>query len=338
MQHRHALVTSLGLALVLCAVGSGAAQPPSTTVAPTTIRIATLAPRGSAPYRVLTAWGNSLREQTGGQLLLHVESGSDESAFVTRLQHREIEAAGVTSVGLSTLCRPVLVLQAPGVVEDATQMDRARAALDATLRAELSTSGYTLLGWGEAGRGRIFSTHPVVTPADVAAGHPWQLAADPIFGEFLTQIHAHAVPLPLAGVLPALTGGSVDVVLGSATIINALQWHTRLTHVIAGSRSVLMGATVMHRSAYEALPAAQRTVLDATSAQAHARLLRDMRTSDDRAYATLVSHGLIETDASAATTAWTQAARDTRNALVGRLYTQALLNQAWTAAGHTGSP
>ncbi len=311
MQHRHALVTSLGLALVLCAVGSGAAQPPSTTVAPTTIRIATLAPRGSAPYRVLTAWGNSLREQTGGQLLLHVESGSDESAFVTRLQHREIEAAGVTSVGLSTLCRPVLVLQAPGVVEDATQMDRARAALDATLRAELSTSGYTLLGWGEA---------------------------DPIFGEFLTQIHAHAVPLPLAGVLPALTGGSVDVVLGSATIINALQWHTRLTHVIAGSRSVLMGATVMHRSAYEALPAAQRTVLDATSAQAHARLLRDMRTSDDRAYATLVSHGLIETDASAATTAWTQAARDTRNALVGRLYTQALLNQAWTAAGHTGSP
>lgn len=340
MPQRHALALSLVLAVLLAlALGDvSSAQPPTSTTATTTIRLATLAPRGSAPFRVLTAWGNSVREQTGGALAIHVESGSDESAFVTRLAHHEIEAAGVTSVGLSTLCRPVLVLQAPGVIEDYAQMDRARPALDATLRAELATSGYTLLGWGEAGRGRIFSTHAVVTPTDVAAGHPWQLAADPIFGEFLTQIHAHPVPLPLSGVLPALGNGSVDVVLGSATIINALQWHTRLTHVIQGSRSVLMGATLMSRATYEALPAAQRTVLDTTAAQAHARLLREMRASDDRAYATLVSHGMTETDASSANAAWTAAAHDTRAALVGRLYTQALLGQAWTAAGHAGSP
>lgn len=332
MQHRNALALLLALSLALVAGGTTSAQPPAAT--PTTIRIATLAPRGSAPYRVLTAWGNSLRDQTGGQLLLHVDTGSDERAFVSELQAHHLEAAAVTSVGLSTLCRPVLVLQAPGVVEDYAQMDRARTALDATLRAELATSGYTLLGWGEAGRGRIFSTHAVTTPTDVAGGHPWQLPGDAIFGEFLTQIHATPVPLPLSGVLGALGNGSVDVVLGSATIINALQWHTRLTHVILGSRSVLMGATVMSRSVYEGLPAAQRTALDTTAAQAHARLLHDIRASDDRAYATLVSRGLIETNADSANAAWTQAAQATRTALVGRLYTQALLTQAMTAAGH----
>lgn len=335
MQQRHGLAVLLTLTLTLTLVGGGStgiAQTPAAT--PTTIHLATLAPRGSAPFRVLTAWGNSLREQTGGALLLHVESGSDERAFVTQLQGHQIEAAAVTSVGLSTLCRPVLVLQAPGVVEDYAQMDRARAALDSTLRAELATSGLTLLGWGEAGRGRIFSSHAVASPADVAAAHPWQLPGDAIFGEFLTQIHATPVPLPLSGVLPALTSGNVDVVLGSATIINALQWHTRLTHVIAGSRAVLMGATVIQRSVYEGLPAAQRAALDATAAQAHERLLRDMRTSDDRAYATLLSRGMIETDASAHDADWLRAAEQTRTALVGRLYTQALLSQAMTAAGH----
>jgi TRAP-type C4-dicarboxylate transport system substrate-binding protein len=332
MQHRTALAVFLALTLTLVGGGSSVAQPPAASA--TTIRIATLAPRGSQPFRVLSAWGNSLREQSGGALLLHVETGNDERSFVTQLQGHQIEAAGVTSVGLSTLCRPVLVLQAPGVVEDYAQMDRARAALDTTLRAELATSGLHLLGWGEAGQGRIFSTHAVSSPADVAAGHPWQLPGDAIFGEFLTQIHATPVPLPLAGVLPALASGSVDVTLGSATIINALQWHTRLTHVIAGSRAVLMGATVMQRSVYDALPVAQRTLLDTTAAQAHARLLSDIRASDARAYTTLISRGMIETDASAHDADWIAAARATRAALVGRLYSQALLTQALTAAGH----
>ncbi len=328
MQHRSALVLLLALSLG----GTGSAQPPAAT--PTTIHVATLAPRGSAPYRVLTAWGNSLREQTGGQLLMHIASGSDEHTFVTQLQGHHIEVAAVTSVGLSTLCRPVLVLQAPGVAEDYAQMDRVRTALDATLRSELSTNGYTLLGWGEAGRGRIFSTRAVSSPSDVATAHPWQLPGDAIFGEFLSQLHATPVPLPLSGVLPALTAGHVDVVLGSATIINALQWHTRLTHVIGGSRAVLLGATLMSRSVYEGLPAAQRTILDTTAAQAHTRLLHDIRASDDRAYATLVTRGMIETNASAHDAAWIAVATQTRHALVGRLYTQALLTQAMTAAGH----
>lgn len=337
MQHRHALLASLALVLTGTLISEPSnAQPPAAT--PTTIRLATLAPRGSAPYRVLSAWGNSLRTQSGGQLLLHIETGSDEAAFVRQFQAHQLEAVAVTSVGLSTLCRPVLVLQAPGVVEDYPQMDRARAALDTALRGELSTSGFQLLGWGEAGRGRIFSSHAVASPADVAAAHPWQLPGNPILDEFLGQMHAHGVPLGLAQVLPALTDGRVDVVMGSATIIDALQWHTRLTHVIDGSKSLLVGATLMSRTTYDALPAAQRAILDSTSAQAHARLLHDIRQNDDRAYATLVSHGMTVTNATANDAAWNAVAQHARTALVGRLYSQALLTQAWTAAGHTGAP
>jgi TRAP-type C4-dicarboxylate transport system substrate-binding protein len=336
MQHRSALAVLLSLSFGL-AVSATSAQPPPTT-ATTTIRLATLAPRGSAPFRVMSAWGNSLRTATGGALTIHVEASSDEAAFVGELQHHTIQAAAVTSLGLSTLCRPVLVLQAPGVVETTAQADAARAGLDAALRSELSTSGYTLLGWGEAGAGRIFSTHAISRPADLAAGHPWQLPGDAIFGEFLTQVHATPVALPLSGVTAALAGSRVDIVVGSATIINALQWHTHLTHVIAGSRAVLMGATLMNRADYDALPAAQRTALDSTAAQAHTRLLQDMRQSDARAYTTLVGRGLTEVDASAHDAEWNAIAQATRRALSGRLYSAALLSQAWTAAGHTGTP
>ena len=58
MQHRFAIVVLLALSIALVLGRTGSAQPAAT---PTTIHLATLAPRGSAPYRVLSAWGNSLR-------------------------------------------------------------------------------------------------------------------------------------------------------------------------------------------------------------------------------------------------------------------------------------
>ena len=302
--------------------------------AATQIRLVTLAPRGSPPYRVFTAWNNSLREQTAGRLELHVVPGSsgDERQFVRDLRAGTVDAAALTSIGLAQIARSVLVLQAPGVAEDYPELDRVRAALDVELRHELESNGVVLLGWGEAGRVRVFSTHPITSPAELAAAHPWQFPGDDIFGEFLHQIGATGVPLPLAGVLPALTAGTVDVVVGSATAVTALQWHTHVTHVIEQSRAILVGATVYDAADYHALSAADRTVLDATAAQAHARLQSQMRTGDDGFYTTLTAHGITPVAATAHDAEWRQAAQRTRDALVGRVYSRALLDRALAAA------
>ena len=44
--------------------------------------------------------------------------------------------SGYTSTGLSLVVRPVLVLQAPGVVENYQQLDRARTAMGDTFRSQ----------------------------------------------------------------------------------------------------------------------------------------------------------------------------------------------------------
>jgi TRAP-type C4-dicarboxylate transport system substrate-binding protein len=340
MQHRSLLALFVALALVLipgafAPLDTAGAQPPATT-ATTTIRLATLAPRGSAPYRLLTAWGNTLREQTGGALTLHIEASgtADERTFVHNLQSHTIDAAALTVIGLSQISGSTLVLQAPGVAEDYAQLDRVRAALDTELRADLATHGVVLLTWGEAGRGRIFSTHPITSPSDLRTSHPWQFAGDQVFGEILHQAGATGVPLGLSDVLGALGAGRVDVIAASATAVNALQWHTHLTHVIRDSHAVLIAGTVYSKPAYDALPQALRTALDTTAAQVQTRLVQQVRRDDDRAYQTLVSRGMIEVDATAHDAEWNQVAQRTRDALVGRAYSRDLLTRAMAAAGH----
>lgn len=302
---------------------------------PITLRIATLAPRGSAWHRVFTAWGNSLRTQTGGRLTIQVTpaSAGDEMQLVRRLRAREIDGASFTAVGIGQIARPVLALQAPGVLDSYEQLDRARTALDAELRGLFAENGVALMGWSDYGQARIFSTRPIRRPADFREAHPWVLENDPIFPELLRVIGAQGVPLPIGGVMDALEAGRVDTVVASATAVSALQWHTRLTHVLQQSSAVLLGATLFSKERVDALPADLQQALRETAAQAHEALQRTVRRDEERYFQTLSTRpGMTLVDGSQFETEWRQVAQQTRERLVGRVYSRELLDRVIAAS------
>jgi TRAP-type transport system periplasmic protein len=298
----------------------------------TTLRIGMFAPRGSTWHRVFTAWGNSLREQSGGRVTVEVTPGLQEAEVVRRLRAGELDGANLTAVGLGQVVQPVLVLQAPGVYENYAQLDRARTALDGELRGEFDRAGLWLAGWSDYGQGRIFSTHSVAAPADLRGAKPWVVPDDPMFAEFLRGIGATGVPLGIGEVAGALDAGRIDTVVASASAVSALQWHTRLRFAVRQSNAVLVGATLLSKTKVESLPADVRTMLTATANQAHESLQRTVRRDDDRFYQTLVSRGLTEVDASAHEAEWRDAARQARERMVGRVYSRAQLDRALAAA------
>ncbi len=326
-----AVVLSCALLLLV----PGATPERVTAQSPTIIRLAMIPPRTSEWGRVFSAWNASLRTASGGTLQIHLEpSGStgDEVEFVRRIRSDQIDAASLSALGLAAIDRSLLALQAPGAVENAAQLDRARTVLDAQLRAQLASNGMVLLGWSDLGQARIFSSRVIRRPGDLHDAHPWQPQNDVIFAELLSRVGATGIPLPLAGVLPALADGRVDTVAASATAVSALQWRTHLTHVMRPSNAVLIGATVYSKADYDHLTDEQRTALDTTAAQAHAQLLARVRRSDDAYYAELLTRGMIEDDATPYDAEWRTAAQQTRDALVGRLYTRAQLDAVMTAA------
>jgi TRAP-type C4-dicarboxylate transport system substrate-binding protein len=312
----------------------GAVPQPATAQTPTTMRIRMVYPRTSTWGTVFNAWNNSLRTASGGTLQIHLDSAGstgDEVQFVRDLRAGSVECASLSAIGLAEVDRSLLALQAPGAIASEAELDRVRTTLDTQLRQTFLDHGTVLMGWSDLGRARIFSTHAITAPDDLAHSHPWQLPSDPIFGELLTRVHATGVPLPLAGVMPALVSGQVDTVVASATAVSALQWHTHLTHVMRPSSAVLIGATVCSRSFYDGLTAEQRTALDTTAADAHTQLRARIRRADEGAYTALVGRGLVEDDATSHGAEWRAIAQQTRDALVGRLYTRAQLDAVMAA-------
>jgi TRAP-type C4-dicarboxylate transport system substrate-binding protein len=336
--------TWLAAALALAAVVIPGAAPSTSDAqeaSGTVLRIACVAPRGSAWHRVFTAWSNSLREATGGRLSLSIQAGgasANEQDFVRRIGANELDGAALSALGFAALGRegtterPALVLQAPGLFTEYAALDRARTTLDADLRTGFRDAGVELIGWGDLGRGRLFATHPVTTPAELRAAHLWQPANEPLSAALLTQLGgAHPVALPLGQVGAAITDHRVDTVVASSMAVSALGWagQGRLTHVSSTATSVLVGGTVIASADVNALPADVQEHLRRTGTQAHETLQRTLRRDDDRAYETLTTRQGMTPFALGADAEWRTLATQTRERLVTEhVLPRALLDRA----------
>ncbi len=333
MKKKTLLMALLAAGLMLL---PGTAPRPADAQETTTLRIATLAPRGSSWMRVFDAWNNTLRQRTNNRLQLRVYAGGsqgDERDVIRKIRIGQLDGAAVTSTGLSLVVRPVLVLQAPGVVTSYQQLDRARAAMSEDFGRQFQENGVRFLGWGDVGEGRIFSNRPINRPTDLRSVRPWVWRDDSMFGEFLSVVGANGVRLGVPEVLPALSTGQVDTVVASATAASALQWHTRVTHVTQQANTFLIGATILSEARFNSLPEDLQTALLETSEQAHSTLVSRIRRDDRRYFTALTtSHGLTAVDISAHESEWQQAATQTRNRLAGRLYPRALMDRVMAAA------
>ncbi len=333
------------LPLIVAAVAMalpGSSAPPAQAQAARNVelRIATLAPDGSSWMRVFNAWNQSLQEatgdNTGGRVSLRLYPGGsqgDERDFIRKMRDGQLDGAAVTTTGLGQVARSTLVLAVPGLITEYAQMDRVRRRLNTQLLRGFSEGGVTLLGWGDVGKSRLFSTQAITRPSDLRSTRPWHWRDEPIFGEFLSVVGATPVPLGVNEVYPSLQTGIVNAVPASALAAVSLQWHTRLRFVTQQNSGLIVGATIINKPTFEALTAAQQAALTSTAERAHTALRRAIRRDDDRAYQTVLRRGITQTDLTATQAEWATAQATTRTRLTGRLYSAALLRSVESAAG-----
>ncbi len=303
-----------------------------------TFRIATLAPQGSTWMRVFNAWNASLKQATHNRLQMRFYPGGvagDERDYIRKMRAGQLDGAAITSTGLGLVVRPVLVLQVPGLFHDYAQIDRVRNQLAGDLESKFGQAGYKLLGWGDVGKLRIFSNAPIRKPSDLRSVRPWAWRDDVIFNEFLHVVGANGVPLGVPEVYPALQTRMVDTVPSSALAAVSLQWYTRLKYVTKQSNAILIGATIVKKDKFDALPPDLQHAFMQTSAQAHQVLAQAIRRGDQQAYDTILHRGIQAVDLSAHQAEWDHTAQQVRERLAGRLYSRALLQRVEQAArGH----
>jgi TRAP-type C4-dicarboxylate transport system substrate-binding protein len=255
------------------------------------------------------------------------------------MREGQMDAAVLTTTGLGMIARPVLVLSAPGVIETYEQLDAVRAELAPELEQAISDNGFTLLGWGDAGRVRLFSKRRIERPADLAAARPWVWRDNPVFVEVLRSAGVNGVAISVPEVLAGLSTGRVDTVPASALAAVALQWYTQVRYVSATASGVIVGAMVVRKDVVDGLPPDVRDVLVESARASSRRSEALVRRFDDRAYDAILARGLTPVDAEAHRPEWEAIGERARARLVNRLYTAEMLRRVEEiAARHPRRP
>jgi TRAP-type C4-dicarboxylate transport system substrate-binding protein len=305
----------------------------------TVLRIGTLAPQGSSWMRVFNAWNNTLVQKTGGKLKLHFFAGGaagDERDFVRKMRAGQLDGAAVTTVGLGQIVRSCLVLQAPGVCHTYKRIDAVRSKLSADFEKQFEGAGFKLLGWGDAGQGRVFSNTAVHTPGDMKQTRMWTWRDDPTWQSVLEAAGVNGVALGLPEVYPALRTNRIDAFPGTSIAAVAFQWYTKATYVTKEPRGIVVGATVIKKEKVDALPADLKAALIETGKTAHDALAVAIRKDDDRAFEAILQKGVKAISLAGQEAAWDTVLKKARQSLVGKLYPAEMLAKVEQVAASAG--
>lgn len=328
MSHiKHAFVALLAASAFL--LPGAVSAPRARAASPIIIRFASLAPPGSGFMKVMKAWNRSLKKETENRVELRFYSGGsqgDERDFIRKVRAGQMDAAGVTTTGLGMVARPVLVLTAPGLITEYDQLERARSELGDRFAQLFKESGFVMLAWGEAGKNRLFSMDEFAKPEDLKALRPWAWKDDPVFAGYVNAIGANPVRVGVPEVYGGLQTRMLDTVPASALAAVALQWYTRLNYMAKQNLGILIGGSLIKQAKFDELTEHDQKILIDTSERAGRANDTLARRDDARAYASLIKRGMIEVDTSPYKADWDAVAKKTRQSLVGRVYSQSLLD------------
>jgi len=276
------------LVFLLTAVVSGAWAGPAR--ATTTIKIATLAPRGSWAS-VFTRWGQEVSDQTGGDVQFDIQwngQAGDEALMVQKMRTGQIDGAAVTLLGLAqTGVTDVLLFGLPGLFTSWEKLDAARDAVKDDLDRQFAQKGFTIVGWGDVGALKEMSVGcEIHHPTDLRGKSVFYYAGDPITPKVYATIGGITPKqLGIMEVLPNLTSGAINVLMAPPFAAEQLQWASYVDHVSTQTLAYAIGALIMSSTRLNSLPPAVKDAILSKGKEASILLNSKVRDLDAQAFA-----------------------------------------------------
>jgi len=256
------------------------------------IDMATLAPADSTWFKVMENMGAEWKKISKGSVNLVIHAGGvlgDEPECVRRLDHHSIQAAGLSGAGLADIDNGASCLQIPMMFDSYEELDYVRDRIAPKLEARLLQKGYVVLYWSDVGWVQFFSTTPVQKLDDLRKLRLFTWAGDATEEELWRATGFRVVPLPATDIVTQLKMHNLDAVPETSLYAEITQLYSLTPYMCDVKWAPLVGATIISRQAWEAIPASQRGPMLAAAHKSGDALKQDIRVQGARAVAAMMA-------------------------------------------------
>ena len=254
------------------------------------LRIATVAPAGSAFHKRLQALGAEWARGPGGGVTINIYPGTQggELQIVRRMRVGQIQGAMLSSVGLGQLDKSVTALQfMPLMFKDWEDVDRVRETLRPELERRLRAAGFVVLFWGDAGWVHYFSKTPIRSIRDIKPMRVFASSGDP---ESIEMLKAYYTPVVLEPdqILLGLRNGMIDALPVPAFLANVNQVATYAPYMLDLNWAPVTGALVLTEKAWKTLDKPTQDWLRETSERSGHSMRAASRAEDEQTIRAMV--------------------------------------------------
>jgi TRAP-type C4-dicarboxylate transport system substrate-binding protein len=266
-----------------------------------TIKLASVVPEISIWANALKQMSTDIAKETAGRVALTVFAGGtqgDESTVLRKMRLDALQAAALTGVGLGSIDASFNVFDVPFFFASYDELNAVTEALTTTLAKRLEAKGYVLVNWGNGGWTQIFTKKPVNTVGELKKAKLWTSAGNDRMVQWFKSNGFEPRAMAMTDIMTGLTTGMVEAVPTTPIAALGYQWYKQTPNMLDIGLAPVVGATIVTKKAWNAIPAADRPKILASALTVQKRLEQDVPKTEAAAIAEMQRRGLVVSKAS----------------------------------------
>ncbi len=295
------------------------------------IKFATLAPEGSTWINIMKEYDAVVRKESGGKLGFRIYAGGvagDEKDVMRKIRLGQFNSAGITGFGIGEIAKSARVLDAPFLFKNSAEVDYILQKFDDEFTNEFVNGGFVLLGWAEVGSVYIISKTPVTKISDLHSIKMWEWEGDPVADATFKAIGINPIQLSITDVVTSLQTGLITGAYASPLAIVSLQWNTATSNLMDYPLTNASGAVVISKRDFDKIPVDLQQILLKNGKSFMRKLTELSRKDNIKSLEVMRKNKMIfnKPDANEVKS-YEEIGKKARRALIGKLYSEDLLNR-----------
>jgi TRAP-type C4-dicarboxylate transport system substrate-binding protein len=260
-----------------------------------TLKIATVAPEGSAWMKEMRAGAKEIQERTEGRVQIKYYGGGimgNASKVLGKIRIGNLHGGAFTPSALQKIYPEISLYGLPMVFESVEEVAYVRARLDETIKEGLDKAGFVNFGFASGGFAVIMSNDAVTSLGDMKSKRVWVPEGDTISYATMEALSLSPVTLPLTDVLTGLQTGLIDVVAMSPVGALVLQWHTKVKFITDMPLVYTVGFLAIDKRAFKKIDVADQQIVREVMTRTYANLDKASLSDNVEAMQALLNTGI----------------------------------------------
>jgi len=228
------------------------------------IKLASMVPENTEWGRMINKMSAEWSRVTNGEVQLQVFANGtqgSEDEVLRKLNMNTVQAAILTSFGLTKIAPEILTLSCPFLVRNDAELNEVLKNVKGDFEAKINSQNYFSLAMVKGGWVKIFSRNPVFVPADLKRQKVGTVPSEPELARTFRTMGYQVVEVDTTRILIALNGGTIDAIYMSPIFAAGAQYFGVAKNMATVNVAPFMGGVVMNKHAWESIPAQHRTNL-----------------------------------------------------------------------------